>query len=127
MREALIQIFEKHNLNFRVFCHQTGSNTIVSETQLRLEMTSISPLGVVVYSQIKGDYQKNAKKIISSKIDRLYQNANLTIVDTNHSEINEDRLINEEQSYEDLNGYEIVNRPQKSSQFTRNLGTRASN
>lgn len=122
VRESLIVTFEKNNLKFRIFCHQNGINTIVSETQLRMEMTSISPLGMILYSQISENYQRNAKKIISQKIDRLYHNANLTLVENNHSEINEDRLVNEDESYDDLNGYETLSRNRNNTQFTQKMG-----
>jgi hypothetical protein len=90
-------------------------------------MTSISPLGMILYSQISENYQKNAKKIINQKIDRLYRNANLTLVDNNHSEIHEDRLVNEDESFEDLNGYEAVNRKRNSTLYSQKIGTNNNN
>jgi hypothetical protein len=118
VREEIMSKFEKANLPFRLFLHRNDLNPFVSETQLRMEMTSIYPVGVIIYSQVAGDYQKNLKKIMTQKIQTLYDNANITMADANHSEINEDRLINEDQSFDDLHGYETVNRPPKNSQFS---------
>lgn len=125
LKEWLINQFDPENLKFRIFSFNSESNSIISETQLRMEMTSISALGLVVYSKIPGDYQKNLKKIMTRKIERLYQNANMTLVDPNQSEIHEDRMINEDESYEDLNGYESGTRPHKISRFTAKFGTQA--
>ena len=122
LKESLINEFDSENLCFRLFIHNNESNPMVAETQLRMEMTSISPLGVVVYSRNSGDYQKNIKKILTQKIERLYQNANMTLVDAHPSEIHEDRLINEDQSYDDVNGYEPVTRPHQVSRFTAKYG-----
>ena len=123
IRESLLTQFEEANLKFRIFTHKQELNSTIAETQLRLEMTSITPLGVIVYSRIEGDYSKNLKKIMNLKIDRLINNANITLfADTNHSEIHEDRMINEEQSFEDLNGYEIVNRSRQISKLTNRPG-----
>lgn len=124
LKEELMSQFEAENLNFRIYTHQSDSNPIVSETQLRMEMTSITPLGVVVYSRTASDFQKSLKKIMGQKIERLYQNANMTFVDHAHSEMHEDRMINEEQSYDDLNGYEGGPRPTQPSRFTVKNGTR---
>jgi hypothetical protein len=102
--------------------HKNDLNPFIAETQLRMEMTSIYPLGVIIYSNIAGDYQKNLKRIMTRKIETLYNNANITLADANHSEIHEDRMINEEQSYDDLNGYETVNRNTQISRGTHRYG-----
>ena len=114
--------FESANLRFRLFLHKNDLNPFVSETQLRMEMTSIYPLGVIIYSNIAGDYQKNLKRIMTRKIETLYNNANITLADANHSEIHEERMINEDQSYEDLHGYETVNRTTQPSRVTQKYG-----
>lgn len=123
LKEWLINQFEPEHLKFRIFSHSKESNSIVTETQLRLEMTSISPLGVIVYSKTPGDYQNNLKKIMTHKIERLYNNANMTLFDANHSEIHEDRLVNEDRSFEDVNGYEVGPRAQQASRLTGKLGS----
>ena len=81
---SLINQFEKINSKFRIYTHTKDSNSFEAETQLRLELTEISSLALIVYSRVKGDYEKNLKKILTQKIDRLYNNANVTLFEANN-------------------------------------------
>ena len=115
-------IFSRYKIKSRVCNINLENNSVLGETQLRLEMTEIYPAGVVVYSGRKNDYQENLKVLINQKVKRLYDNANVTNFPEGGSMFDSQRQVHEDKSFEDLHGYENVERERNSTKHNNFKG-----
>ena len=98
-----------HNVQVRIFSNQGNFGSVFATTNIRFELTSIEPIGMVIYSIAVGDYQNNLKFIINKKIQQLYENANMTNISIDESEIiDKSRFEDEDKDHKDINNFEKV-------------------
>lgn len=108
--ETIIQPLLEHGKEYNYairLCSLTPEKTSIQyETEIRVEMTEINPIGLIVYSQNPRDYEQNLDDWMKIKTNRLYENANFTRFVDDHPNLQHSRYENENAEIEDLHGYE---------------------
>lgn len=98
----------KYKIKHRIFTLPVHLQSFREETQLRMEITDINPIGVVILNATKDNFSHHKEFIAQDVLKRLYENANTTYMTNNDSGIHPSRLQDHDESYEDLTGYENI-------------------
>ena len=120
--EKIDYFCNSHRINNRVFNLPIHLQSIREETQLRMEMTDIRPIGIVILNSFSNDFYTHKQFMTQDLIKRLYENANTTYMTMNDSGIHHTRFEDNDESYEDLNGYEETSRARNFSKNSNMKG-----